>query len=196
MAKAQACDIIIDMKPTFGHCGIVTGNWSPRTASAEAGTMPPGQEVIHATKDGIVENSWGNGRAFCYRSNTLARRDAEDIQKAAQEIKGAAEYGACRAIFKSWSGTSAFGKGALARLQKYQTRMQNHQGVLKNVYCSELVVVAYQLGLHLNQQHAAWINLDGKHTLPNTLKTWLDNRATDWTCVGVITDATLELAAA
>jgi hypothetical protein len=23
--SAQACDIIIDTKPTFGHCGIVTG---------------------------------------------------------------------------------------------------------------------------------------------------------------------------
>jgi hypothetical protein len=73
--------------------------------------------------------------------------------------------------------------------------MQSHQGVLKNVYCSELVVVAYQLGLHLNQAHAAWIDLDGKHTLPSTLKSWMARHATNWTCVGVITDTTLELSA-
>ncbi len=193
MAKAQACDIIIDMKPLFGHCGIVTGNFGSTTDAGRAGTVPPGHEVIHAVKTGVVEGSWQNGRAFCFRSNTLTRAKAETIQKAAGEIKEAAQYGAGRAIFKSWSGSSSFGKGALERLKKYQTRMENHQGVLKNVYCSELVVVAYQLGLALNQQDTSWIPLDGKHTLPSTLKTWLTGHAASWTLVGMVTDSTLEL---
>lgn len=188
MARAQACDIIIDMKPTFGHCGIVTGLFGGKGTA-----MPSGLEVLHATSRGIVEGMWGNGRAYCYRSNHLTRQEGASIQNVAMEIKAAAEYGAARAIFKSWSGSSSFGKGALERLTKYRTRMQNHQGVLKNVYCSELVVVAYQLGLQIDRTHRAWIDLDGKHTLPSTLKTWLDRHATDWTCVGVVTDESLEL---
>jgi hypothetical protein len=191
MARALACDIIIDMKPTFGHCGIVTGVFTTKSAA-----VPTGLEVIHATSVGIVEGMWENGRAFCFRANSLTRAQASDIQSTAREIKGAASYGASRAIFKSWSGSSSFGSGALTRLQKYQTRMQNHQGVLKNVYCSELVVVAYQLGLHLDQTNAAWIALDGKHTLPSTLKTWLTRHAAAWTCVGVVRDNSLELSPA
>jgi hypothetical protein len=190
MAKAQACDIIIDMKPTFGHCGIVTGVFTTKSAA-----VPTGLEVIHATSVGIIEGLWENGRAFCFRANGLTRAQASDIQSTAREIKAAASYGASRAIFKSWSGSSSFGKGALTRLQKYQTRMQNHQGVLKNVYCSELVVVAYQLGLHLDQTNGAWIGLDGKHTLPSTLKTWLTRHAAAWTCMGVVRDNSLELSA-
>ena len=192
MPRAQACDIIIDMKPTFGHCGLVTGNW--RNPNVTAG-LPTGQEVVEATNAGIVEGSWTSGRAFCFRANTLNRTDAEAVQRVALEIKGAAQYGATRAVFKSWSGTSSFGTGALGRLRKYQTRTGTHQGVPKNVYCSELVVLAYQLGLAVDQQHAAWIALDGNHTLPSTLTTWLTRNATRWTCVGVITGPDLELTA-
>ncbi|WP_458096412.1 hypothetical protein [Roseomonas sp. WA12] len=192
MPSAQPCDILIDTKPLFGHCGLVTGNFS---GNVSATGMPLGQEVVHATNKGIVWESWGNGRALCFRHPALTRREAASIQNVAREIRDAAEYGASRAVFKSWSGTSSFGTGAQERLNKYRTRMQNHQGVLKNVYCSELVVVAYQLGLGINQNHAAWIALDGKHTLPRTLRLWLQNQIANWTCMGVVTDSTLELTA-
>lgn len=191
MPRAQACDIIIDMKPTFGHCGLVTGNFVNKAA-----TMPTGQQVLHAVSEGVIEGGWGNGRAFCFRSAALTRVEAERIQNVANEIKGAAQYGAARAIFKSWTGSSKFGSGAFERLYKYRTNMQNSQGVLKNVYCSELVVVAYQLGLQINRQNTSWIDLDGKHTLPSTLKTWLTGRPINWTCMGVVTDDTLELSPA
>lgn len=191
MPRAKACDIIIDMKPFFGHCGIVTGNFAITSNS-----VPPGQEVLHATKKGVFEGAWEYGRAFCFRANTLSRADGALVQNAAKEIKDGAAYGASRAIFKSWSGGNVFGSGSFERLHKYRTRMQNHQGVLKNVYCSELVVVAYQLGLQINQQHTAWIALDGKHTLPSALKTWLGGQATNWTLMGVVTHATLNLSPA
>ena len=195
MPSAQACDIIIDTKPTFGHCGIVTGIFN-----GKATEVPRGHEVLHATNSGIVEGSWGNGRAFCFRSNHITRAEAERVQRVSFEIRDAASYGAARAVFKSWSGSSTFGKGAKSRLEKYQQRMENHQGVLKNVYCSELVVVAYQLGLQtdstrIETTHRAWIELDGKHTLPSTLRSWLQRHPTNWTCVGVVTGADLELSA-
>ena len=167
MPAAQPCDILIDTKPLFGHCGLVVGNFNNK---GQTNIMPRGQEVVHATNAGIVWGLWGNGRALCFRHPALTRVEAAAIQNVAVEIRDAASYGAARAIFKSWSGTSGFGSGAFERLNKYRTRMQNHQGVLKNVYCSELVVVAYQLGLGIDRNHAAWIELDGKHTLPRTLR--------------------------
>ena len=151
-------------------CGIVTGNFRNKSSG-----VPGGHAVIHVANGGILEASWANGKAYCYRAR-LTRAEAEYIQGSAQEIKTVATYGAARAIFKSWSGSSKFASGALERLKKYHTRMSNHQGVPKNMYCSELVVVAYELALHINQQHAAWIDLDGKHTLPSTLKGWMTAR--------------------
>lgn len=188
MSRAKACDIIIDMKPFFGHCGIVTGNFN-----IQSNTTPNGMEVIHATKVGILETAWENGKAYCFRAVNLSRTEAQKIQHVSNEIKGAAEYGASRAIFKSWAGSSSFDSSALARLEKYQTRMTSHQGVLKNVYCSELVVISYQLGLDINRSHLSWIDLDGKHTLPSTLKSWLEKSPTRWQFQGYVNDATLAL---
>ncbi len=74
--------------------------------------------------------------------NNLTKTEANAIQKIAEQIMESAEYGASRAFFKSWSGSSSFGSGARERLLKYRTRLNNHQGVVKNVYCSELVILA------------------------------------------------------
>lgn len=191
MPHAQACDIIIDSKPTFGHCGIVAGTFFGKTSG-----VPMGSDVIHATSNGVIQGMWGNGRAWCYRANTLTRATAQSIQRVAEEIKGGAEYGCCRAVFKSWSGSSSFGSGALGRLKKYRERMQSDQGVLKNVYCSELVVVAYQLGVDIDRKAAAWIDLDGKHSLPSTLKAYLDRNSARFTCMGIIDDPSMEIKAA
>jgi len=188
MPSVQACDIIIDIKPLFGHCGIVTGNFF-----GKSNQIPGGSQVLHATRDGVFEGQWSLGKAHCFRANNLNRTEAINIQKVAIEIKYSAEYGVARSIFKSWSGSSAFGSGSLQRLSKYRTRMQEDQGVLKNVYCSELVVLCYQLGLDIQQDHANWIDLDGKHTLPSTLKSWLERRPTRWSFVGYINDDSLVL---
>lgn len=185
---ARACDIIIDTKPLFGHCAIVTGNFNMRSSA-----IPSGSGVIHATAVGVVDGMWGNGKAYCYRATSLTRAEAAKIDKVAREIYFGANYSIGRAVFKSWSGSSTFGDSAQERLEKYRTRMENHQGVLKNVYCSELVTVAYQLGLNIDRSNNSWIDLDGKHTLPSTLKSWLDRNATNWRCMGTITDSSLAL---
>lgn len=59
--------------------------------------------------------------------------------------------------------------GARERRLKYRTRLNYHQGVVKNVYCSELVILSYQLGLG-DENHALFIKKDSKHTLPKTLR--------------------------
>jgi hypothetical protein len=157
--------------------------------------VPDGKKVVHATSRGVREDDWGNGAAFCFRAKNLSEKESRKIEWVAQEITNAAEYGIARAVFKSWSGSSSFGSGALKRLEKYRTRMTNNQGTLTNVYCSELVVVAFQLGLDINTSHPSWIALDGKHTLPKTLKTWLERAPTQWQCVGKITGPSLTLTA-
>lgn len=190
MTRARVCDIIIDMKPTFGHCGMVTGVAPIRTAGVSYG-----QRVMHATNRGIRDEAWAYGEAYCFRCKELSRQDATNIDIVAGEIAKGADYGVVRAVFKSWSGSSSFGSGAHKRMEKYRTRMITHQQIIKHVYCSELVVIAYQLGVNLNTEHSAWIGLDGKHTLPSTLKTWLERKPTKWECVGKVTDASLRLSA-
>ena len=54
---------------------------------------------------------------------------------------------------------------------------------MKNVYCSELVILSYQLGLG-DENHALFIKKDGKHTLPKTLRDYLRQAPTVWTEVG------------
>jgi hypothetical protein len=196
MKKAKICDIIIDMKPTFGHCGIVT-----YAAPSGPNEVPFGRRVLHATNRGVRDEDWAYGEAYCFRAKKLSKTEAVNIDRVACEISDGAKYGVVRAVFKSWSGSSSLGGGAFKRMEKYRTRMTTKQQIIKNVYCSELVVISYQLGLSsgtwqgegFNVEHDAWIGLDGKHTLPSTLKTWLERTPTKWECVGRVTDASLRL---
>ena len=76
MPKAKACDIIIDTKPYFGHCGIVTGNFNVRS-----NVIPNGSDVIHATRKGVVETTWENGKANCFRAMNLSRAEAQKTRR-------------------------------------------------------------------------------------------------------------------
>lgn len=191
METAQACDILIDSESMFGHCGIVTGSFNGSPLG-----IPKGSMVIHATIKGVIEDMWRNGKAFCYRAKNLNRQESLKIQRTAERIKAGADYSIYRAVFKSWAGSSAFEEGALDRLKKYRDRLPTDQTIIKNVYCSELVIVAYQLGLNIDQSNRSWIDLDGKHSLPSTLKSWLDQHPDDWCCKGIVTDETLTLSPA
>lgn len=61
-------------------------------------------------------------------------------------------------------GSCKFGLGAQARLLKYRSRANLAP---KNVICSEMCVLAYQLSMQEND--ACFIRLDAKHTLPSDL---------------------------
>lgn len=112
----------------------------------------------------------------------LTKDELAAIENIAEKIMESAAYGSGRACFKSWSGTSSFGNGARERLTKYRNRLENHQGLVKNVYCSELVIFSYQLSLG-DENHRLFIKKDGKHTLPKTLRDYLRTNG-NWNEIG------------
>lgn len=186
----DAGDILISTKG-FGHAGLGVCN---QFASNRSAAGPPGKAitVTHAVNSGVVEG-W-DLKAFVYRPNNLTFGDARKIALVAAEIKAGAEYGVSRAIFKSWTGSSTFGSGAQGRLKKYRERLKlNDVGsaagakpvpIVKNVFCSEFVILCYQLAL--SEEHPLFIKLDGLHTLPSGLKTYLDRNSSAWRLVGEV----------
>ena len=77
-------------------------------------------------------------------------------------------------------GMSAFGPGARARLAKYRKR---ENIAPKNTICSEMVILAYQLIVGIEEECYGFINLDAKHTLPATLALYLNNNPY-WSLIG------------
>lgn len=188
--ECDAGDILISTKG-FGHAGVGICNLFGPKKSANG---PPGRavEVMHAVNSGVVEG-WGL-KAFIYRPNNLTHDEARKITTIAGEIKAGAEYGAARAIFKSWTGSSTFGTGAQGRLKKYRERLKLNDTaagkggktvpIVKHVFCSEFVILCYQLAL--GEDHPLFIKLDGLHTLPSGLKTYLDGKSDVWRMVGEV----------
>lgn len=188
--ECDAGDILISTKG-FGHAGVGICNLfgQPRSASGSPGRAV---EVMHAVNSGVVEG-WGL-KAFIYRPLNLTFGEARKITAIANEIKAGAEYGVARAIFKSWTGSSAFGSGAQGRLKKYRERLKLNDAaagkdgktipIVKHVFCSEFVILCYQLAL--GEDHPLFIKLDGLHTLPSGLKTYLDGKSDAWRQVGEV----------
>src|SRR5690606_11328320 len=102
----------------------------------------------------------------------LTDDEVTKITGIATEIQQSATYGMGRAAFKSTFSSSSAGGGLQKRLEKYRERLKNHQGVIKHVYCSELVILCYQLAWE-NDRHRLFIDLDGKHAWPSTLRRYL-----------------------
>jgi hypothetical protein len=162
-----AGDILINTD-TFrpAHCGIVIRSG----------------EVIHATNKGIKTNfthEWGS-QADIFRPNpVLTEAEGKAVANVAEEIRESASYGLSRAMFKSTFSSGSLGTGAMARLDKYRERLRDHQGVVKNVYCSELVILAYQLAWidkandRLTINHRLFIQVDSSRTWPSTLRRYL-----------------------
>ncbi|WP_426954942.1 hypothetical protein [Muricoccus radiodurans] len=76
-------------------------------------------------------------------------------------------------------GSSHFGKGAKARLLKYQNRTGMKP---RNVICSEMCILAFQLSMA--ETDAGFIKLDAKHSIPTTFFKYLLNEGKNhWTIV-------------
>ena len=155
--KMKAGDILINTN-TFSpaHCGILIS----------------GLDVIHATNKAMRSDDidlWGQDADIFRPSVDLTKEEVGKVESIAIEIKNAATYGLGRAGFKSTFSTHTAGPGLQKRLDKYRERLKNNQGVVKHVYCSELVILCYQLAWDDNA-HRLFIQLDGKHTWPSTLR--------------------------
>lgn len=195
MAKALSCDIIVDMKPTFGHTALVV----PHKYEFNEGSGSPaeGLEVLHAGGGaGVYRSTWNDGEALVFRHLPLTGAEAAEIVHVGTRMTSGTKYGVERALFKSWTGSSKFGPKAQERLSTYHLRLNTNglnNTIVTNLFCSEFVVLAIQLGLNLNRQHRAWLDLDGQHTLPVTLKTYLERNSTHWKCMGLVKDKSLTI---
>ncbi len=174
-SRMAAGDILINTS-TFkpAHCGIVVA----------------GLDVIHATGKGIRTDDidlWGSEADVFRPAPVLTATELGNVCNVANEIKNSAQYGITRAGIKSTFSTGSVGTGARARLDKYRQRLENAQGVVKNVFCSELTILCYQLawikGSHVDEGHRLFIALDGKHTWPSTLRRYL-NQNPNWQLMG------------
>jgi hypothetical protein len=188
-----AGDILITDKPGVGHAGVAVFDTDMFdegivTLMRNHGQPVRANAVAHAVMGGGIEITYGwHQRSKIFRPKTLDLAFQERIYSVAKEMQAATRYGMARAVLKSWSRSSRFSTNAATRLQKYRDRMANHQGnmaIVKNVYCSEFVVLCYQLAC-ANEDDPRFINKNAKHTLPLQLKAWLDKHSADWKRIGV-----------
>jgi hypothetical protein len=170
MTTYQIGDIIINTSVTFGH---VLMCYKPGAGSPE---------FIHATNKGgfSVEAHPNNGLLFnsnskVFRAKGITEHNKGEIIKHADLVKRSAKYGSFRAI-RLLAGSSEFGKGAKARLEKYKLHIDyGIANPIKTVTCSEAVMLCYQLTfLEADNQ---FIRLDAAHTMPETLKKYLSDSA-------------------
>lgn len=188
-----AGDILITDKPGVGHAGVAVFDSTLFDENFVNMMRANGQAVranavAHAVMGGGIEITYGwHQRSKVFRPKTLDLAFQERIFSVAKEMEASSRYGMARAVLKSWGRSSKFSTNAADRLQKYRDRMANHQGnvaIVKNVYCSEFVVLCYQLAC-ANENDVRFINKNAKHTLPLQLKAWLDKNPTDWKRMGV-----------
>lgn len=180
----QLGDILITSADnTVSHCGIVADTTSVNTA---AGRVDRADRIYHATSRGIKLDDaigWAGTNVGVYRMRglrnlTVGGKSAQSlIAAAASALAARCHYSPGRAIFKSWTGTSDYGSSAKGRVKKYLARLGAEGPFTIAVYCSEFVVLSYQLAAKGNEDAAFFIELDGKHTLPKDLRNWLLQRA-------------------
>ncbi|WP_372398128.1 hypothetical protein ABMY26_15410 [Azospirillum sp. HJ39] len=183
-------DIIIS-DGTISHCALVIGekvvylrnkvrtDWATLHATGFGSDQP---------RNGIKKGELTNmGRGRLFRSRVMTDQQAEAVQATALRLQlASSSYGTSRAVF-AWAGSTSFGEGAFGRLQKYKERLSHteHQGVVKNVFCSEFVILCYQLSFlddaqKTRQTNPLFINLDAKHSYPKHLREYLRKNPTHW----------------
>ena len=170
------------------HCGIVAGTREVKTSGGlYAPTVNRTDMIVHATSGGILtedSQKWitkrGATDVFRFRSMRFTslggKGAAESVAAAAVKLAAKCCYGKGRAYFKSWTGTSTYGENAEARLKKYLSRLGAGDKHLISLYCSELVVLSYQIAAQGDTNVPFFIDLDGKHTLPKDLRNWFLQR--------------------
>lgn len=171
-----------------GHAGIALAeagrNRVLNQRANEDGQRPAATQIFHATSaEGVVSTIAWTQVSMVFRPANISPELCLKLEVIAREISESARYGLARVLFKSWSARSHFSANARGRLAKYRTRLQNHQGVVKHVYCSEFIVLVYQLACE-DEAHPLFPRLNAKHTLPGTLAEYLRRDATNWSLMG------------
>ncbi len=184
----QLGDILITLPSNaVSHCGIVAG-----TSEASAGpgrTVTRANIVFHATSGGMLKDPLAKfqqdrgkfdiyrlrqiGQAITTAPGGAAIRLQDRVVAVADQLVARSEYGKFRAFIRSWTGTSNFGPAAKGRMLTYLYRLNHHGTGNFAVFCSEYVILCYQLAMQGKEDAVGWIDLDGKHALPKDLRSWL-----------------------
>jgi len=180
-------DILITVKDNaVSHCGIVAGTRRQRRG-ADYEDVPYPDIVYHATGGGMKKDEiavWlsERGKTGIFRMKGLkyvsvGGKDARKlIADMAVKLYGRCFYSKPRAYVLSWTGTTDYGSGAKGRLAKYTDRLGGGQQNMIPVYCSEYVILSYQLAAQGDTNAPFFIELDGKHCLPKDLRNWILQR--------------------
>jgi hypothetical protein len=187
----QLGDVLITLSNKLvSHAGVVGD--SIESGPFNQRVKKPGM-IYHATMGGILEDpvgQWisGRGASDVFRLTSMPAGGGEKIGAIAKELRKRCEYGKFRAWFESWTGTSAFGPAAKGRLYEYQAKLKMGNGpFITDVYCSEYVILCYQLAADGNSGSPLFIALDGKHSLPKDLRSWFLQHTSTWTALGELT---------
>ncbi|MDP4025150.1 hypothetical protein Q8W71_21190 [Methylobacterium sp. NEAU 140] len=172
--NAEIGDILITKSSNVvSHCAIVIGNDKSKM---------PRLRIFHATSAGMKIDDMGDWslKADVYRPKDLKPELRDKLHTVAERIfQAGTSYGTTRAFFVTGFGSNSFTDGARERLAKYRSRMTLDQQVLKNVVCSEAVVLTYQLACEAEGDRH-FIKLDAKRTLPKNLRSYLQGDPTYW----------------
>jgi hypothetical protein len=194
-------DILITVKDNaVSHCGIVAGTRQTRVGGRYV-DLPYSDIVYHATTGGMKKDEiqmWlgsrgptGIFRMKGLKNLTFGRKTAgQQIADTAVKLSERCFYSKPRAFFLSWTGTCDFGSGAKGRLAKYSERLGNGSRNMIPVYCSEYVILSYQMAANGDISVPFFIELDGKHCLPKDLRNWILSRTKpggNWEYLGDLT---------
>jgi hypothetical protein len=159
-------------------------------------------QIVHGTNSGnfkITSNMALDGGMVSYlvRNETWVFRPPwelygvhaeykkRELQQIAKAMARSAKYGKYRAV-RLFLGDSNFGPDARARLVKYHQRKQafiagGSDKFVSTITCAESVILCYQLTFYETQKAPFFILKDAAHTMPVTLKEWLEGNG--WTTV-------------
>jgi hypothetical protein len=177
-------DILITVKDNaVSHCGIVAGTRDVRGAGGFSVPAAYPDIIYHATGSGMKKDEialWlsERGKTGIFRMKglkfvTVGGKDPRKIiADMAVKLYGRCFYSKPRAYVLSWTGTTDYGSGAKGRLAKYTDRLGGGQQNMIPVYCSEYVILSYQLAAQGDTNAPFFIDLDGKHCLPKDLRNW------------------------
>jgi len=170
--ERKAGDIFFHIdQNTAGHTNMIAPDVCFKLDSVDSGRNEQGHRQDGVRKVPLIKDI-RPALVFRFNDSSIARRAALLAESWVGKVRysdGARGTGFTFRSIGAALGSSYFGLGAMARLQKYRSR----EGMApKNLICSEMCILAYQLSMA--ETDHGFIRLDAKHTLPATFMRYLD----------------------
>ncbi|MCR9108712.1 hypothetical protein [Marivita sp. XM-24bin2] len=174
--------LIYDSKHAVHGKGVKTAASSATDITTSKGVTRHGGFLLEEIKQEISPGRYAyltDGQPFRFPWHKYREAEVEfykdEIKRNADIIRKTASYGFYRAG-RLMVGDSKFGSGAAKRLLKYKSRVRGTSlddisKAVGTITCSEAVILTMQLTFQPGTP--GFIQLDGAHTMPNTLAAWL-----------------------